>query len=42
LNLGFFLLITYKRPFLLTILQLELRFFTDALTFMILIYKFYL
>jgi hypothetical protein len=33
-DLGFFLLMTYKRPFLLTILQSTLRFFIDALTFM--------
>jgi hypothetical protein len=35
LNLGFFLLITYKRPFLRTILQSALLFLTDALTFIL-------
>jgi hypothetical protein len=35
LNRGFFLLITYNFPFLLTILQSALRFLMDALTFII-------
>ena len=30
---GFFLLITYKRPFRLTILQSSLRFLIEVLTF---------
>jgi hypothetical protein len=38
LNLGFFLLMTYNRPFLLTILQSGVRFFNDALTFILLAY----
>jgi hypothetical protein len=35
LKRGFFLLITYSLPFLLTILQSALRFLIEALTFMI-------
>ncbi len=35
LKRGFFLLITYNLPFLLTILQSTLRFLMAALTFMI-------
>lgn len=34
-NLGFFLLIIYSRPFLRTILHSGDRFFTDALTFIV-------
>jgi hypothetical protein len=40
LNLGFFLLMMYNRPFLLTILQSGVRFFNDALTFIRLFYFF--
>lgn len=36
LKRGFFLLITYRRPFLLTILQSALRFLIEALTFIFL------
>src|SRR5690554_1824102 len=39
LNFGFFLLITYNLPFLRTILQSALLFFTDALTFISLIFN---
>ncbi len=35
LKRGFFLLITYRRPFLLTILHSVLRFLIDALTFIV-------
>lgn len=35
LKRGFFLLITYKRPFLRTILHSALRFFIEALTFIL-------
>jgi hypothetical protein len=38
LKRGFFLLMTYSRPFLLTILQSALRFFIEALTFMVLFF----
>ena len=37
LNLGFFLLITYNLPFLRTIMQSALLFFTDALTFILML-----
>ena len=37
LKRGFFLLITYRRPFLLTILQSALRFFIEALTFIFIV-----
>jgi len=35
LKRGFFLLIIYSLPFLRTILQSALRFFTEALTFIL-------
>lgn len=38
LKRGFFLLITYSLPFLLTILQSALRFLIEALTFILLIF----
>ncbi len=38
LKRGFFLLITYSFPFLLTILQSVLLFFIEALTFILLIF----
>jgi hypothetical protein len=42
LKRGFFLLITYSRPFLLTILQSVLRFLMEALTFIFVNLIFYL
>lgn len=41
LKRGFFLLITNKTPFLLTILQLALRFLIDALTLILLSFTIY-
>ena len=40
MNLGFFLLITYKRPLRRTILQSSLRFFKDALVFIMVAFLF--
>ena len=42
LKRGFFLLITYSLPFLLTILQSVLRFFIEALTFILICFFFLL
>jgi hypothetical protein len=42
LNLGFFLLMTYKRPFRLTILHSGDRFFTDALIFILPFFSIYI
>lgn len=42
LYLGFFLLMTYNRPFLRTILQSGVLFFIDALTFILTLFYLYL